>query len=40
VPHRSERIAVSYYDILPTIVGLKGFRPPASLKGRSVLGVP
>jgi hypothetical protein len=38
VPHRSERIAVSYYDILPTIVGLKGFRPPAALQGRSVLG--
>jgi hypothetical protein len=26
IAHRTERVSVSYYDILPTIAGLKGFR--------------
>ena len=37
VPHQPERIAVSYYDILPTIVALKGFKAPSELSGRSLL---
>jgi predicted AlkP superfamily phosphohydrolase/phosphomutase len=36
VPQRDERIDISYYDILPTIAWLKGFRSQSSA-GRSVL---
>jgi hypothetical protein len=36
VPRREERIDVSYYDVLPTIAWLKGFRSQ-SPAGRSVL---
>ena len=37
VPHRAGRIHVSYYDVLPTVVRLKGFHYPQSLGGRSVV---
>ena len=37
VPHRSEHISVSYYDILPTILDLKGFETPKPLQGVPVL---
>lgn len=37
VPHRSEHISVSYYDIVPTILHLKGFETPKALHGVSVL---
>ena len=33
----SRSVRVSYYDVVPTIVRLKGFRPPNGLSGRSVL---
>lgn len=37
VPRHAERIDVSYYDILPTLVWLKGYRPPRAIAGHSVL---
>ena len=37
VPQRPERMNVSYYDVVPTIARLKGFRHPKSLTGRSVI---
>ncbi|HXE81063.1 MAG TPA: alkaline phosphatase family protein [Vicinamibacterales bacterium] len=39
VPHRAGRIDVSYYDVLPTLVALKGFSTPEALPGRSVVSV-
>jgi hypothetical protein len=35
----SEMLRVSYYDILPTILELKGFRPARDLRGHSVLTI-
>jgi hypothetical protein len=37
VPHSPRSIDVSYYDVLPTILRLKGFETPEVLKGRPVL---
>ena len=37
VPQRAGRIDVSYYDVVPTVAWLKGFRHPQSLTGRAVL---
>jgi hypothetical protein len=37
VPHRSQRIDVSYYDVVPTIAALKGFRRSKHLPGHSVI---
>jgi len=37
VPHRPQRIDVSYYDVVPTIAALKGFRHSKSLSGHSVI---
>lgn len=34
---RNERIDVSYFDIVPTVIELAGFRPPQTLPGRSLL---
>jgi predicted AlkP superfamily phosphohydrolase/phosphomutase len=34
VPKVKERIAVSYYDIVPTLVSLKGFDKPTPLRGK------
>ena len=36
---RSEMLRVSYYDVLPTILDLKGFQIPSDLRGRSVLTI-
>jgi predicted AlkP superfamily phosphohydrolase/phosphomutase len=40
IAHRSDPIAVSYYDIVPTLVGLKGFRVTAGITGHSVVVAP
>ena len=37
VPHDPASIAPSYFDVLPTLLRLKGFEKPAALQGRSVL---
>ena len=37
VPHRPQRIDVSYYDVVPTIAALKGLRHSKSLSGHSVI---
>jgi len=37
VPELRRSIAASYYDIVPTIARLKGFRAPKIVRGRSVL---
>ena len=37
VPRRTERIDVSYYDIVPTLASLKGFAQPGQPAGRSVV---
>jgi predicted AlkP superfamily phosphohydrolase/phosphomutase len=39
VHHVKERIAVSYYDIVPTLVSLKGFDKPAGLGGKVLVDV-
>jgi Type I phosphodiesterase / nucleotide pyrophosphatase len=36
----TEPLSVSYYDILPTLVDLKGFSAPAGLTGQSILSEP
>ena len=35
-PHSTERMNVSYYDIVPTILDLKGLERSAGLKGQSL----
>jgi len=37
VPSWPERIKVSYYDVVPTILQLKQLEKPAALRGSSVL---
>lgn len=37
VPYRAERIGVSYYDIMPTLAGLKGFRTPDAFAGHPLV---
>jgi type I phosphodiesterase/nucleotide pyrophosphatase len=37
VPHTAEMIEVSYYDIVPTILDLRGFVQPPDLVGHSVV---
>jgi hypothetical protein len=37
VPFRSDRIKVSYFDILPTILDFKHLEHPSGLRGTSVL---
>ncbi|MGH9146857.1 MAG: alkaline phosphatase family protein, partial [Vicinamibacterales bacterium] len=37
VPHDGSSRQVSYYDVLPTILRLKGFEKPEALRGKSVL---
>ena len=37
VPYRAERIDVSYYDVVPTLAGLKGFEAPGMLAGRTLV---
>lgn len=37
IPRQSDRLDVSYYDIVPTILSLKGLVVPASLSGRSLV---
>ena len=37
VSHSPERIRVSYYDVAPTVLHLKHFEKPVSLRGSSVL---
>ena len=36
LPGRAERLEVSYYDIVPTILGITGLSVPANLSGRSL----
>jgi hypothetical protein len=37
VPHSSKSVSVSYYDVLPTIARLKGFREPDVIHGRALV---
>ena len=37
VPHREDRLAVSYFDVVPTLAELAGFEVPAGSKGVSLL---
>jgi predicted AlkP superfamily phosphohydrolase/phosphomutase len=37
IPHRPDPIHVSYYDVLPTLVGLKGFYASTGVSGHSVV---
>jgi len=37
VPHMIDGVQVSYYDVLPTILDLKGFERPKAVTGTSVL---
>jgi predicted AlkP superfamily phosphohydrolase/phosphomutase len=39
-PHRKARMDVSYYDIVPTILDLKGLEKPETLKGKSLATLP
>jgi predicted AlkP superfamily phosphohydrolase/phosphomutase len=36
MPARSERLTVSYYDIAPTILELRGLEIPSNLRGRVI----
>ncbi|TMA47551.1 MAG: hypothetical protein E6J83_04605 [Deltaproteobacteria bacterium] len=35
--HRDERLAVSYYDVVPTVADVMGFAAPAGMRGSSLL---
>jgi predicted AlkP superfamily phosphohydrolase/phosphomutase len=37
VPHRPGRVNVSYYDVAPTMIDLKGLVPPAAMRGQSIV---
>jgi predicted AlkP superfamily phosphohydrolase/phosphomutase len=37
VPYRANRVRVSYYDVLPTVLDLKRLHHPTGLRGTSVL---
>jgi predicted AlkP superfamily phosphohydrolase/phosphomutase len=37
VPHRTKPVSVSYYDVVPTIARLKGFREPDVVHGRALV---
>jgi hypothetical protein len=39
VPHDPGSIEASYFDVVPTILRLKGFEKPAALRGKSLLPV-
>lgn len=40
IPRRREPVAVSYYDIVPTIARLKGLREPERAAGKSLVSAP
>jgi hypothetical protein len=40
VPGRPEWIDVAYHDVAPTMVTLRGARPPADLTGRVLVAEP
>ena len=37
IPHSTKSVAVSYYDVVPTIARLKGFREPDVVHGRALV---
>jgi predicted AlkP superfamily phosphohydrolase/phosphomutase len=37
VPFRTDSLAVSYYDIVPTVLDLEGLATPAGVSGRSLV---
>lgn len=37
-PHRAEPVAVSYFDVVPTVLDVLGFAPPAGLHGTTIRG--
>lgn len=36
-PHRDARLAVSYYDVVPTVMDVMGFAAPDGMRGSSLL---
>jgi len=37
IPHSTKSVSVSYYDVVPTIARLKGFREPDVVHGRALV---